>query len=139
MLHSGIGARIEGADYNTLVGGRKFQDDSKYPGYASGAYQINGVTYKDTARQTGAKGFDPLTQDVLAIQNMANKKALEPIMRGDFDGALKGMARGWASVPQGPGDAGYYNRAEYGNQQAKPYDEVKAIYERNLRKYLPKP
>lgn len=130
----------EGADYNTMVGGKKFTDLSHYPGKASGAYQITSETYRDVARETGTEDYSPLTQDILAIQNMADKGALEAVKKGDFNGALKGISKGWASIPGPPAsghETGYYNDAIHHYQRAKPYEHVKAIYERNLKKYLP--
>ena len=129
----------EGADYNTMVGGKEFTNLSQYPGKASGAYQITGDTYKDIAPKVGTNDYSPLTQDILAIQNMAEKCALEAVKRGDFNGALRGMSRGWASIPDVPGsnyETGYYNTSAGHYQRAKPYNEVQAIYERNLKKYL---
>ncbi len=117
-----------------MVGGKKFTDLSHYPGKASGAYQITGDTYKDVAPKVGTNDYYPLTQDILAIQNMADKGALEAVKKGDFNGALPNMARGWASIPDVPGSK--YETGRYPPQRAKPYDEVKAIYERNLKKYM---
>ncbi len=76
----------EGADYNTLVGGKKFTGYDKYPGRASDAYQITGDTYKDIAPKLGKTDFSPLTQDLIAIQNLADKGTLEQILRGASSG-----------------------------------------------------
>ncbi|MEQ1936066.1 MAG: hypothetical protein ABL962_19605, partial [Fimbriimonadaceae bacterium] len=72
--------------YNTLVGGKKFTGYDKYPGRASDAYQITGDTYKDIAPKLGKTDFSPLTQDLIAIQNLADKGALEQILRGASSG-----------------------------------------------------
>lgn len=105
--------KAEGADYNVIVGGKKFQDFSKHPGVvglrtkegpstAAGKYQITKTTYDDYAPKLGITDFSPQSQDRIAIELIRRKGALEDVQKGDFRSAIDKLGSTWASLPSSP-------------------------------------
>lgn len=103
----------EGADYNTIVGGSKFEDYSKHPGIvgvttaegpstAAGKYQITKTTYDQYAKKLGITDFSPESQDKIALELIKDKGALEDVQKGDYDSANKKLGGVWASLPSSP-------------------------------------
>lgn len=101
-------SRSEGADYNTIVGGKTFEDYSKHPGVvglttpagpstAAGRYQITKTTYDDIAARLGIKDFSPESQDKIAQELIRRKGALEDVQAGRFPDAIKKLGGTWAS------------------------------------------
>jgi muramidase (phage lysozyme) len=122
-------AWAEGARYDTLYGGARFDDYSRFPGYGkrhspSGRYQIVAQTYDELSTQLGLTDFSPRTQDLMAVHLLHKRGALKPLLSGDLDAALPGASRPWASLPKAPGEAGRYN------QPYKPYEAVRSTFER---------
>jgi muramidase (phage lysozyme) len=79
FLNTISGKGLEGADYNVIVGGKRFKDFSKHPGVvgivtaqgpstAAGRYQFTQTTWKDMQRQYPGEfeDFSPETQDKAA-------------------------------------------------------------------------
>ncbi len=108
----GLG-KAEHADYNTIVGNKKFTDYSKHPGIvgvttdegpstAAGKYQIVGTTYKQYAKKLGITDFTPESQDKIARAIIKDKGAEEDIKRGDFESAHAKLGSTWASLPTSP-------------------------------------
>lgn len=102
--------KAEGADYNTIVGGKTFDDFSAHPNVvglqtkegpskAAGKYQITKTTYDDVAPKLGIKDFSPASQDRIAIELIKRKGALEDIQSGNFDAAINKLGGTWASLP----------------------------------------
>jgi muramidase (phage lysozyme) len=124
-------AQTEGATYDTLYGGRRFNDYSTFPGYGrthspSGRYQINAQTYNDLSAKLGLTDFSPHTQDLMAAQLLVREGAMGPLLAGDFDAALRAASNAWASLPTGPNLPG-----RWPNQPYKPYHTVRSIFELN--------
>jgi muramidase (phage lysozyme) len=82
--------KAEGADYDVIVGGKKFNDFSKHPrivglrtkegpSTAAGKYQITKTTYDDFAPKLGITDFSPRSQDRLAVAIFQKEKALADI------------------------------------------------------------
>lgn len=101
-------SKSEGADYNTIVGGKTFEDYSKHPGVvglttpagpstAAGRYQITKTTYDDIAARLGIKDFSPESQDKIAQELIRRKGALEDVQAGRFPDAIKKLGGTWAS------------------------------------------
>jgi Tape measure protein len=78
FLKTVSGPGIEGADYNTIVGGGKFTDFSKHPGIvgvrtalgpstAAGRYQFTKTTWNMVAKKLGLTDFSPASQDKAAL------------------------------------------------------------------------
>lgn len=102
----------EGANYNTIVGGKTFDDYSRHPdrvgvitgdgpSTAAGRYQITKSTYDDIAPGLGITDFSPESQDRLAIELMRRKGALDDIMNGDIDAAVAKLGGTWQGLPSG--------------------------------------
>lgn len=105
--------RAEGADYNTIVGGKQFSDfrahpkvvglrTAEGPSTAAGKYQIVGTTYDEIAPKLGIRDFTPDSQDKIAIELIRRKGALEDVRNGNFDAAIGKLGGTWASLPSSP-------------------------------------
>ena len=106
-------AKAEGADYNVITGGKRFDDFSRHPGVvgmvtkqgpstAAGRYQITQSTYNDVAPRLGITDFSPASQDRIAIELIRRGGALQDIESGDFNAAIKKLGGTWASLPSSP-------------------------------------
>jgi muramidase (phage lysozyme) len=62
----------------------------------------------------------------MAVYRLDKRHILEPLLRGDLDAVLPEASKEWASLPQGPGQRGYYPDQPY-----KSYDDVKSIFDLN--------
>ena len=100
----------EGADYNTIVGGGKFNSYSQHPNVvglrtaegpstAAGKYQILNSTYKDVAPKIGVNDFSPESQDRIALELIKRAGALEDVQSGNYQNAIKKLGGTWASLP----------------------------------------
>ena len=99
--------QAEGADYDVLVGGSRFDDFSRHPNIvglrtaegpstAAGKYQITGTTYRDFAPRLGINDFSPESQDRLALAIIESEGALEDVQAGNFDAAIQKLGGRWA-------------------------------------------
>lgn len=103
--------KSEGADYDTIVGGRqKISDYTTHPNVvglrtaegpstAAGRYQITGTTYRTMALSAGVSDFTPESQDKVALALISQKGALEHVEAGDFNKAIGKLGGVWASLP----------------------------------------
>ena len=99
------------AGYFRIVGGQMFNDDSQHPNVrvfikrysvwstAAGAYQIIGPTWRGLVKQYGFEDFSPDSQDEAAVALIAGRKALDDVMAGRFDEAVRKCSLEWASLP----------------------------------------
>lgn len=110
FAHAVSGA--EGADYNTLVGGKTIADLSKHPGMvgvttkdgpstAAGRYQITGTTWKDIAAKNKLTDFSPASQDRAFLALLARRGALDDVAAGNFDAAVGKLGDEWQGLPSG--------------------------------------
>lgn len=98
--------------YRRLFGGELFTDFTDHPrklvqksGYSStaaGAYQFLASTWDETKRIMGLNDFSPASQDFGAVGRIAARGALDDVLAGRFDVAIKKIAREWASMPGSP-------------------------------------
>lgn len=131
IAHSEIGERLLAKSdngYNVLVGGTLFNGYADHPrklvqinpnlkSTAAGRYQLLSRyfdAYKATLR---LKDFSPQSQDLIALQQIKECRALNDINAGRFDDAVKKCARIWASLP----GAGY-------GQHENKLDDLKMAY-----------
>lgn len=102
--------KSEGADWNTVVGGKKFSDFSQHPNVvglttpdgpstAAGKYQITGTTYRDVAPKIGVNDFSPESQNQVAIELIRRNGALDDVLAGNYEPAIKKLGGVWASLP----------------------------------------
>ena len=100
----------------------KVNTSGGYSSTAAGRYQMLTPTYKLAARATGTTGFSPAEQDLQAVYLLDNRKALEPLLRGEDVGSVINMlAPEWASLPTRQG------RSYYG-QPVKDLGELRTYY-----------
>lgn len=111
VIRAGEGtADING--YRRIFGGQTFNDFADHPrikvsasGYtstAAGAYQMLTSTWDETKRIMKLPDFSPASQDLAAVGRMAARGALDDIIAGRIDTALKKISREWASLPYSP-------------------------------------
>lgn len=105
--------KAEGADYNTIVGGGRFDNYAAHPNVvglrtkdgpstAAGKYQIVNSTYQDVAPSLGIKDFSPESQDRIAVELIKRAGALEDVQKGNYNAAIKKLGSTWASLPSSP-------------------------------------
>jgi len=103
---------VEGAGWNTVVGGGTFSDFSRHPNRvglvtgdgpstAAGAFQITGSTWRSVAPRLGVTDFSPASQARVAIELMRRRGALGLAKAGDFDGAASRLGSEWQGLPTG--------------------------------------
>lgn len=98
--------------YNVMFGYSYFDDYSKHPNklitlgkYKStcaGRYQLLGRYYEHYKRELELPDFGKLSQDLIAIQQIKECRALTDIKLAKVESAIKKCARIWASFPGSP-------------------------------------
>lgn len=98
--------------YRRIFGGQLFDSYADHPrilvkkgGYnstAAGAYQFLSSTWDETAKLMGLADFSPANQDLGALGRIAARGALDDVIAGRFESAVKKMAKEWASLPFSP-------------------------------------
>lgn len=132
--------KSEGADYNTLVGGRRINDLSRHPNIvglttsagpstAFGKYQIVGTTNRTKLRKYADLDYSPENQDLRAVELLRQTKALDALQADDPDTALRRAGREWASLPGSP-LPGRKNHAAFATRPQDPYLVPKSQPER---------
>lgn len=100
--------------YNTVFGGEQVEDLSKHPKVyknytdlsgntiktsAAGRYQIVGVTNDGLNKSLKLPDFSPESQDIMAIELIRRRGALDDVLRGDYKAAINKLGSEWASLP----------------------------------------
>lgn len=97
--------------YDVVVGGGLFADYSDHPrilvdlprlkikSTAAGRYQLLKRYYDAYKASLNLPDFSPLSQDLIAIQQIRERKALPLIRNGDFVQACHAVKNIWASLP----------------------------------------
>lgn len=98
--------------YRRIFGGQLFTSYADHPrilvkksglaSTAAGAYQFLASTWDETARIMGLGDFSPANQDLGALGRIAARGALDDVINGRFETAIKKMAKEWASLPFSP-------------------------------------
>lgn len=131
MLRHGEGTSGENG-YRTMFTGKLFDSYADHPrqaitaklgkqtltSTAAGAYQFLSRTWDGLVKQYGFKDFSPLSQDLGAVALVKQRKALEDVIAGRFEVAVKKCNTIWASLPGSP----------YG-QPTVTLDAIRPIYE----------
>ena len=91
---------------------------------AAGRYMFLRRTWDRLAPKIKAYDFSPLNQDRAAIALICENKAIDDIMAGKFEVAVKKLNKVWATLPGAP----------YG-QATKTMPELKAIFRQRLMYY----
>lgn len=106
-------SRIAASDdgYNVIVGGQLFSDYSDHPrekvwipkwkviSTAAGRYQLLARYYDAYKKLLRLNDFTPVNQDLIAIQQIRERRALPDITSGRFDAAAAKCRNIWASLP----------------------------------------
>lgn len=111
MLRYGEGTSGEDG-YRTMFTGKLFSSFDKHPNQlnvagslkstAAGAYQFLFSTWDGLVKQYGFKDFSPESQTLGAIALILGRKALDDVIAGRFEDAVKKCALEWASLPGSP-------------------------------------
>lgn len=133
MLRYGEGT---GADdgYRVMFGGERFDSFADHPrrkitkplggkpitSTAAGAYQFLASTWDGLVRQYGFADFSPRNQDLGAVALILGRGALQDVLAGRFDEAVRRCNREWASLPGSP----------YG-QPVITWDKARALYQQH--------
>lgn len=107
----------QGNGYRTAFGGGRLNSLNDHPRYsksfkqlngktnttsAAGRYQFLKSTWDGVARQYGLRDFSPHSQDLGAIALLIGRGALAPLLKGDWQTAVRKSGREWASLPTAP-------------------------------------
>lgn len=107
----------QGNGYRTAFGGGRLSSLNDHPRYsksfkqlngktnttsAAGRYQFLKSTWDGVARQYGLRDFSPHSQDLGAIALLIGRGALAPLLKGDWQTAVRKSGREWASLPTAP-------------------------------------
>lgn len=118
MIAVSEGTAGKGDDgYNVIVGGSLFEDYADHPrklvwirpglaSTAAGRYQLLSRYYDAYKKQLNLPNFSPLSQDLIAIQQIKERGALQDIEKGYISVAIDKVKNIWASLP----GAGYNQR-----------------------------
>lgn len=117
--------------YDVIVGGELFTDFKDHPNKlvklnanlsstAAGRYQILYRFWVIYKKQLNLPDFSPFSQDLYCRNILKEQRAIEPLLNGDFELAIKRTNNIWASLPDSP----------YG-QHTYSMDEAKGIYVMN--------
>lgn len=108
VIRTGEGTADNGG-YSRLFGGGQFSSFAWHPNIpvpygktfstAAGAYQIVKNTWEWIAKELGLKDFSPASQDLAALGLLAYRGALDDVLAGNFDAALRKASKEWASLP----------------------------------------
>lgn len=101
---------------------------NKYTSTAAGAYQFLARTWDGLVKQYGFASFEPRIQDIAALALIQGRKALDDVLAGRFEDAVRKCAREWASLPGSP----------YG-QPVKTMAQARATYEQAGGQFAPEP
>ena len=66
---------------------------------AAGAYQIIRPTWVVVKKRLGLPDFSPDSQDAAAVELIRSRGALDDVIQGRFDAAVKKCSAEWASLP----------------------------------------
>jgi len=121
-------AAAEGGGYDFRYGALKgrandrwrFTDMSTHPGpgidgktTAAGMYQITRPTWEHHGAKLGLRDFSPRTQDLIAVEILRSLGVIQAIKEGNIAEVMPKVARIWAALPKGPGQANQYPPQPY--------------------------
>ena len=113
MIREGESGQTEAA-YRTIVGGGQVSDLTDHPrqrvyveplkvwSTAAGAYQFLERTWDGCVRALGLADFQQQSQDAAAVYLIRGRQALDDVLAGRVQDAIRKCAREWASIPGSP-------------------------------------
>ena len=111
MIAVSEGTAGKGDDgYNVIVGGSLFESYDDHPrklvwlrpglaSTAAGRYQLLSRYYDAYKKQLNLPNFSPLSQDLIAVQQIKERGALQDIEKGYINVAIDKVKNIWASLP----------------------------------------
>jgi muramidase (phage lysozyme) len=111
MIAVSEGTAGKGDDgYNVIVGGALFESYDDHPrklvwlrpglaSTAAGRYQLLSRYYDAYKKQLNLPNFSPISQDLIAIQQIKERGALQDIEKGYITIAIDKVKNIWASLP----------------------------------------
>jgi muramidase (phage lysozyme) len=111
MIAVSEGTAGKGDDgYNVIVGGALFESYDDHPrklvwlrpglaSTAAGRYQLLSRYYDAYKKQLNLPNFSPISQDLIAIQQIRERGALQDIEKGYISVAIDKVKNIWASLP----------------------------------------
>lgn len=121
--------------YDVVVGGDTFVGYADHPrilvslpaigvkSTAAGRYQLLSRYWDAYRNSLGLPDFSPLSQDKVAIQQIKERRAIQQIERGDFEGAVRSVKNIWASMP----GAGYSQHEQHILKLAAAYEAAGGV------------
>lgn len=111
--------------YDVLVGGKLFTSYKDHPNVlvrlnanlsstAAGRYQILHRFWVHYKRLLNLPDFSPISQDLYAVQQLKERKAIPLLQAGRFEDAVRACNNIWASLPGSP-----YGQHTYQMSEAK--------------------
>jgi muramidase (phage lysozyme) len=103
--------RTRDQGYDVIVGGALFEGYADHPrklvplprlgikSTAAGRYQLLSRYYDAYKKQLGLPDFSPLSQDLIALQQIRERRALPDIQAGRIPEAIEKCRNIWASLP----------------------------------------
>lgn len=100
--------------YRRIVGGDLFDSFADHPrtrvwidrykvwSTAAGAYQFIASTWDEMRRQYALPDFSPRSQDLAAVGLLIRRRALEAVLAGRIEDAIRLCRQEWASLPGSP-------------------------------------
>ncbi len=98
--------------YNLYFGGEHFESFADHPrqthtrgsltSSAAGAYQFLSRTWDGLVKQYHFPDFSPINQDCGAVALIAGRGALQSVLQGDLNAAIRVVNKEWASLPESP-------------------------------------
>lgn len=97
--------------YDVVMGGTLFTGYADHPrvlvplaklkisSTAAGRYQLLSRYFDAYKKQLELKDFSPLSQDLIALQQIRERRALDLIKQGKIEAAIKAVRNIWASLP----------------------------------------
>ena len=96
--------------YNVIVGGALFESYDDHPrklvwlrpglaSTAAGRYQLLSRYYDAYKKQLNLPNFSPISQDLIAVQQIKERGALQDIEKGYITVAIDKVKNIWASLP----------------------------------------
>ncbi|WP_134677526.1 glycoside hydrolase family 24 protein [Ectopseudomonas khazarica] len=103
--------RTRDKGYDVIVGGALFEGYADHPrklvplpqlgikSTAAGRYQLLSRYYDAYKQKLGLRDFSPLSQDLIALQQIRERRAVPDIQAGRIPEAIEKCSNIWASLP----------------------------------------
>jgi len=139
--------------YQIMFGGERFTDFSDHPrkvvrklmkgkwysSSASGAWQFIVTTWDRLVEQYGFTDFSPKTQTLAAIALIKGRGALDDVLAGRVEAAVKKCNREWASLPGSPYGQPVVTMEEFLREYQEGLDTFSGVHWEDALETVPEP